>query len=144
MRAKITDWPHNMLEHTTQIRVRYAETDQMGVVYHANYVVWMEVGRVEAMRAAGLNYAEMEKEGIRVAVLGVEVDYRAAARYDDLVDVATKVVEVQSRKMRIEYEMRRAADGVVLATGATQHLFINHEMKPVRCPEKYFQLFNGS
>lgn len=132
-----------MLQHTTQVRVRYAETDQMGVVYHANYVVWMEVGRVEAMRSAGLNYADMEKEGVRVAVLGVEVDYKAAARYDDLVDVTAKIVEVQSRKMRIEYEIHRATDGLLLATGATKHLFINHELKPVRCPEKYFQLFQG-
>jgi acyl-CoA thioester hydrolase len=133
-----------MLQHTTQIRVRYAETDQMGVVYHANYVVWMEVGRVEAMRSAGLNYAEMEKEGLRVAVLGVEVDYRAAARYDDLIDVTAKVVEVQSRKMRIEYEIHRASDQVLLATGATRHLFINHDLKPVRCPDKYFELFKKS
>lgn len=130
-----------MLQHTTQIRVRYAETDQMGVVYHANYVVWMEVGRVEAMRAAGLNYAEMEKEGFRVAVLGVEVDYRAAARYDDLVNVTAKVVEVQSRKMRIEYEIHRHSDQILLATGTTRHLFLNHDMKPVRCPGKYFELF---
>jgi acyl-CoA thioester hydrolase len=132
-----------MLEHTTQVRVRYAETDQMGVVYHANYVVWMEVGRVEAMRAAGLNYAEMEKEGVRVAVLGVEVDYRVAAKYDDLVDVTARVVEVQSRKMRIKYEMKRSMDGVVLATGATRHLFISHELKPVRCPDKYMAIFLG-
>jgi acyl-CoA thioester hydrolase len=132
-----------MLQHTTQIRVRYAETDQMGVVYHANYVVWMEVGRVEAMRSAGLNYSEMEKEGVMVAVLGVEVDYRAAARYDDLVDVTAKVVEVQSRKMRIEYEIHRAGDRQLLATGATRHLFINKDMRPVRCPDKYFQLFQG-
>jgi acyl-CoA thioester hydrolase len=133
-----------MLQHTTQIRVRYAETDQMGVVYHANYVIWMEVGRVEAMRSAGLVYAEMEKEGVKVAVLGVEVDYRAAARYDDLINVTTRVVEVQSRKMRIEYEIHRDSDGLLLATGATRHLFINQDLKPVRCPEKYFQLFAGT
>ncbi|MBM3761624.1 MAG: acyl-CoA thioesterase [Acidobacteria bacterium] len=132
-----------MLQHTTQIRVRYAETDQMGVVYHANYVVWMEVGRVEAMRSAGLNYAQMEREGVKVAVLGVEVDYRAAARYDDLVNVTTRVVEVQSRKMRIEYEIHRDADGQLLATGATRHLFINAELKPVRCPDQYLALFTG-
>ncbi len=132
-----------MLEHTTQIRVRYAETDQMGVVYHANYVVWMEVGRVEAMRSAGLNYSDMEKEGVRVAVLGVEVDYKAAARYDDLVDVTASVVEVQSRMMRIEYKIHRASDHVLLATGATRHLFINNELKAVRCPDKYLIHFKN-
>ncbi len=132
-----------MLDNTTQVRVRYAETDQMGVVYHANYVVWMEVGRVEAMRAAGLNYAAMEEEGVRVAVVGVEVEYRAPARYDDVVNVRARVVEVLSRKMRIEYEMTRASDGTLLATGATRHLFVNAEMRPVRCPDKYFQLFRA-
>lgn len=132
-----------MLQHTTQVRVRYAETDQMGVVYHANYVVWMEVGRVEAMRAAGVDYAQMEREGVMVAVVGVEVDYRAAARYDDLVEITTRVTEVLSRKMRIEYEIRRAADGTLLATGATRHLFVSKELRPVRCPEKYFAVFQG-
>ncbi|WP_035957855.1 acyl-CoA thioesterase [Bryobacter aggregatus] len=133
-----------MLENTTQVRVRYAETDQMGVVYHANYVVWMEVGRVEAMRAAGVNYAEMEREGVRVAVLGVEVNYKSAARYDDLIDIKTTVVEVQSRMMRIEYAILRASDQQLLATGATRHLFVNLEMKPVRCPEKYYAVFTGA
>lgn len=132
-----------MLQNTTQIRVRYAETDQMGVVYHANYVVWMEVGRVEAMRAAGLNYAEMEREGIRVAVIGIELDYKAAARYDDLVDVRASVVEVQSRMMRIEYEIRRASDQQLLAVGATRHLFLNFDMKPIRCPAKYHDVLSG-
>ena len=115
----------------------------MGVVYHANYVVWMEVGRVEAMRSAGLNYAEMEREGIRVAVIGVELDYKAAARYDDLVDVRASVVEVQSRKMRIEYEIRRASDQQLLAVGATRHLFLNFDMKPIRCPAKYHDVLSG-
>jgi len=133
-----------MLQHTTQIRVRYAETDQMGVVYHANYVVWMEVGRVEAMRAAGLSYADMEKDGVKVAVMGIEVDYRAAAVYDDLVDITIKVVEANLRKMRIEYEMRRSPSGKLLATGSTRHLFLNNELRPVRCPEKYFQIFLGA
>lgn len=133
-----------MLEHTTQVRVRYAETDQMGVVYHANYVVWMEVGRVEAMRSAGLNYAEMEREGIRVAVLGVEVQYKAAARYDDLVDITARVVQVQSRMMRIEYDIHRASDRQLLAQGATKHLFVNLDLKPIRCPEKYYAVFTGA
>jgi acyl-CoA thioester hydrolase len=113
------------------------------VVYHANYVVWMEVGRVEAMRSAGLNYAEMEREGVRVAVIGVEVEYKAAAKYDDLVHITARVVEVQSRMMRIEYEIHRE-DGLLLARGATKHLFVSHEMKPMRCPEKYYALFRGS
>ncbi|MDX2268695.1 MAG: thioesterase family protein [Bryobacter sp.] len=132
-----------MLEHTTEIRVRYAETDQMGVVYHANYVVWMEVGRVEALRSVGLIYAEMERAGFLVAVVGVNVEYKAAARYDDLVRVTARVAELQSRMMRLEYEMRRAGDDTLLAKGETRHLFVNRELKPVRLPEEYRAAFLG-
>jgi acyl-CoA thioester hydrolase len=132
-----------MLEHTTQIRVRYAETDQMGVVYHANYVVWMEVGRVEALRSVGLIYAAMEAEGFLVAVVGVNVEYKAAARYDDLVEVTAKVVELQSRMMKLSYAIQRAADGALLAVGETKHLFVNRDLKPVRLPEKYRAAFLG-
>ncbi|GAB4362515.1 MAG: thioesterase family protein [Bryobacter sp.] len=132
-----------MLEHTTEIRVRYAETDQMGVVYHANYVVWMEVGRVEALRSVGLIYAEMERAGFLVAVVGVNVEYKSAARYDDLVRVTARVAELQSRMMRLEYEMRRAGDDTLLAKGETRHLFVNRELKPVRLPEEYRAAFLG-
>lgn len=132
-----------MLEHTTEIRVRYAETDQMGVVYHANYVVWMEVGRVEALRSVGLIYAEMERAGFLVAVVGVNVEYKVAARYDDLVRVTARVAELQSRMMRLEYEMRRAGDDTLLAKGETRHLFVNRELKPVRLPEEYRAAFLG-
>ena len=96
------------------------------------------------MRAAGVSYADMEKDGIKVAVMGIEVDYRAAAVYDDLVDITIKVVEANLRKMRIEYEMRRSPSGKLLATGSTRHLFLNNELRPVRCPEKYFQIFLGA
>lgn len=134
----------NMLEHTTHLRVRYAETDQMGVVYHANYVVWMEVARVEALRSIGLVYAAMEADGLMVAVLGVELEYKAAARYDDLVAVTARVVQVQSRMMAIEYEMRREADGTLLATGKTRHLFVTKDLKPTRLPEKYDAMLRGT
>jgi acyl-CoA thioester hydrolase len=133
-----------MLEHTTQVRVRYAETDQMGVVYHANYVVWMEVGRVEALRAAGVNYADMEAEGFLVAVIGVNVEYKAAARYDDLVNVRAWVSELQSRMMKLQYEISRANDGTLLASGETRHMFVNRELKPVRLPDKYREAFLGT
>lgn len=132
-----------MLEHTTQVRVRYAETDQMGVVYHANYVVWMEVARVEALRSVGLIYAEMEAQGFLVAVIGVNLEYKAAARYDDLIDVTARVTELQSRMMRLSYEIRRAQDQTLLAQGETRHMFVNKELKPVRLPEQYRAAFLG-
>ena len=101
------------------------------------------VGRVAAWRGGGVVYAQLVREGVWGAGGGVVGDYRVAARYDDMVEIEVRVMEVLSRKMRIEYEIRRAADGVVLATGATRHLFVSKELKPVRCPEKYFEVFRG-
>jgi acyl-CoA thioester hydrolase len=132
-----------MLEHTTQVRVRYAETDQMGVVYHANYVVWMEVARVEALRSVGLIYAEMEAAGLLVAVIGVNLEYKAAARYDDLIDITARVTELQSRMMKLSYEIRRASDRTLLAVGETRHMFVTRELKPTRLPEQYRAAFLG-
>jgi acyl-CoA thioester hydrolase len=132
-----------MLEHTAQVRVRYAETDQMGVVYHANYVVWMEVARVEALRSVGLIYAEMEAAGFLVAVIGVQLDYKAAARYDELIDITARVTELQSRMMKLSYEIKRASDGALLARGETRHMFVTRELKPTRVPEHYRAAFLG-
>ncbi len=132
-----------MLEHTAQVRVRYAETDQMGVVYHANYVVWMEVARVEALRSVGLIYAEMEAAGFLVAVIGVNLEYKAAAKYDDLVDITARVTELQSRMMKLSYEIRRASDQTLLALGETRHMFVTRELKPIRLPEQYRAAFLG-
>jgi acyl-CoA thioester hydrolase len=132
-----------MLEHTAQVRVRYAETDQMGVVYHANYVIWMEVARVEALRSVGLIYAEMEASGFLVAVIGVNVEYKAAAKYDDLIDVTARVTELQSRMMKLSYEIRRASDQTLLALGETRHMFVTRELKPTRLPEHYRVAFLG-
>ncbi len=115
----------------------------MGVVYHANYVVWMEVARVEALRSVGIVYAEMEREGFLVAVVGVNVEYKAAAKYDEVVEVTARVVELQSRMMKLSYEMKRASDGTVLALGETKHLFVSRELRPVRLPEKYRAAFLG-
>ncbi len=102
----------------SRVRVRYAETDQMGVVYHANYLVWMEVGRVEYWRAAGLRYRDMEREdGVLLVVAEVNCRYRAPACYDDEVVIRTKIGEANARMIRFEYELVAADDGRVLATG---------------------------
>jgi acyl-CoA thioester hydrolase len=124
-----------------RLRVRYAETDQMGVVYHANYLVWMEMGRVEYFRSAGFRYRDMEEEGILLAVVGAECRYLAPARYDDEILVRTRVAESASRMVRFAYEIRHGESGMLLAEGSTRHLFCDRSMHPVRLPEKYRSAF---
>ena len=126
----------------TRVRVRYAETDQMGIVYYANYLVWMEVGRVAYCRQAGFAYRDMEREdGVMLTVTEAHCQYRAAARFDDEVRVLTWVTKSRSRTVRFAYEMRLAGDDQLLASGETMHLVCNLEGKPVRLPEKYRPFF---
>ena len=124
----------------TRLRVRYAETDQMGVVYYANYLVWMEVGRVELCKSCGFNYRDMERDdGIYLAVAEASCRYRSPARYDDEVVVRTWIESANTRIVVFCYEMR-VADRV-LATGSTRHVFVSREMQRVRLPEKYHTMF---
>jgi len=124
------------MQTETRIHVRYAETDQMGVVYYANYLVWMEVGRVALCKAAGFNYKDMEVEdGVRLAVAEAHCRYAFPARFDDEVIVATSVAAANSRMVTFHYEMR-LADGRKLATGETKHIFVASDMKPCRMPAK--------
>jgi acyl-CoA thioester hydrolase len=122
----------------TRVRVRYAETDQMGVVYHANYLVWMEVGRVEFWRAAGLRYRDMEREdGILLVVAEVNCRYCSAAFYDEDIIIRTRIAESKPRMIRFAYEIVSGDDGRVIATGETKHVFCGRDRKPMRVPEKY-------
>jgi acyl-CoA thioester hydrolase len=131
-----------MQPHETRIRVRYAETDQMGVVYYANYLVWMEVGRVEFSKARGFSYKEMEeRDGVLLAVAEARCRYSAPARFDEEVIVKTWIAEATPRILRFAYEMRHAADGRKLAAGETVHIFCDREMKRSRLPENYYRLF---
>lgn len=93
--------------HTVEFRVRYAETDQMGVVYHANYLVWCEIGRTELLRALGTSYAEIERGGVLLAVADASIRFHASARYDNLVRVDTWLEEVRSRTVNFRYEITR-------------------------------------
>ena len=129
-----------MQEYKTQVRVRYAETDQMGVVYHANYLVWMEVGRVEACRERGFEYREMEiQDGILLAVTEANCRYLSPARYDDEVTIVTVIAEATPRRVTFTYTMLCGARK--LATGESKHIFLNREMRPARIPAKYYPLF---
>ena len=128
--------------HETRLRVRYAETDQMGIVYHSHYFVWMEVGRVEYCRAAGLRYRDMEKEaGVLLAVVEAGCRNLAPAFYDEEVLVRTTVEEAGARMVRFGYEIRNAETKALLATGFTRHVFLGLDRKPRKLPEAYRPYF---
>ena len=125
-----------------RLRVRYAETDQMGVVYHANYLVWFEVGRVELMRSLGLAYAELEREyGCLIAVVGVEARYRASARYDDEIAVRTRITAMRGPVLKMAYEVVRVGDGKLLCDGTTTHIVVDRAMTKRTLPEPYAEAF---
>lgn len=127
----------------SRVRVRYAETDQMGVVYHANYFVWFEVGRVEFLRQLGFSYREMEQnDGCCIAVVDARCRYKAPARYDDELIVRTHLKNVRESLVHFGYELLRASDGALLAEGETTHIVVNSEMKVGLIPEKYMEVFS--
>ena len=131
-----------MVENETRIRVRYAETDQMGVVYYANYLVWMELGRVEYCRAIGLRYKDMEEsDGILLTVAEANCRYLFPARYDEEIVLRTSVKQSGARMVRFQYEMTEAESGRKLAVGETAHVFCGRDMRPLKLPEKYLVLF---
>ena len=123
----------------SKLRVRYAETDQMGVVYHSNYMVWFEVGRVEMLRQLGFSYHNMEKlDDTHIAVVDVRCRYKAPARYDDLVAVRTLLVHVGESVLHFRYEILRDGDNTLLAEGESIHVVVNAQFKRIHLPRKYF------
>ena len=128
-----------------RVRVRYAETDQMGVVYHANYLVWFEVGRVELMRQRGLDYSRLEKEeGCWIAVVEATARYKAPARYDDELIIQTRVLMVRGPVIRFGYRILRAADHHLLCEGETVHVVLGRDMKKRAIPKKYADVLHGA
>lgn len=125
-----------------RLRVRYAETDQMGVVYHANHFIWFEVGRVEFLRELGFSYREMEEhDGCFIAVVDARCRYKAPAHYDDEVIVRTHLKNVRESLVHFGYELLRVGDGVLLAEGETTHIVTDENMKTRAIPEKYASAF---
>jgi acyl-CoA thioester hydrolase len=125
-----------------RVRVRYAETDQMGVVYHSNYLIWFEVGRVELIRSMGLNYKRMEvEEGCGIAVVDVHVRYRAPARYDDELVVETRLLAARGAVIKFGYKVLRVEDGALLCEGETVHVVVGKDMKKQSLPPKYAARF---
>lgn len=116
------------MQHT--LRVRYQETDQMGVVYHANYLNWFEVGRTELIRELGMPYQTLEARGLLLPVIEADLKFRSPARYDDLVTIDTKVIDATNLRIRFAYEIKRGEE--LLVSGGTHHVWLNRDWKPVR------------
>jgi acyl-CoA thioester hydrolase len=128
--------------HDVTVRVRYAETDQMGVVYHANYLVWFEVGRVELMRALGVEYKRMEiEDDCQIVVADAHCRYHHPARYDEVLRIRTRIAESKNRVIRFSYELFRDDDDQLLATGGTTHIICGRNGKPKLLPQKYRKIF---
>jgi acyl-CoA thioester hydrolase len=124
--------------HDAEVRVRYAETDQMGVVYHGNYFVWFEVGRVELMRALGFEYKLMEKDDdCHIVVVDAKCRYMKPAKYDEVLRVRTRIAETMNRMIRYSYELFRDEDNQLLATGETTHVICGSNGRPKLLPQKY-------
>ena len=129
----------------TRLRVRYAETDQMGVVYHSNHLVWFEIGRVELMRQMGFSYRDLEREDARfIAVAEVTCRYRAPVYYDEEIVVRTRLKKVRDSVIIFSYELARAENGDLLAEGETTHIVTDSDMKIAALPEKYLKAFRAA
>ena len=122
-----------MIQSRVQVTVRYAETDMMGIVYHANYLPWFEVGRTTLLKEIGVPYRKLEEEGFRLPVLEVTAKFLRPAVYDDTLEILTVLSERELLRIRLEYEVRR--DGELLATGSTVHAFVDRQGRPVRPPQ---------
>jgi acyl-CoA thioester hydrolase len=120
----------------TLVRVRYAETDRMGVVYYANYLIWFEVGRTEWLRETGWSYREMEVAGVALPVIEAHCAYRQPARYDDEIEVLTRATLMTPVRMRFDYDAIRLADGVRVADGYTVHAALDSTGRPCRLPAR--------
>lgn len=118
-----------------EIRVRYAETDQMRVAHHASYLVWFEAGRTEFIRACGRSYAQLEEDGWLLVVIEAHCRYRHPARYDDVLTLRTRLRELGPARVSFGYELVRTADGVVLADGWTVHAAVDRGGRVRRVPE---------
>ena len=128
-----------------RLRVRYAETDQMGVVYHSNYFVWFEVGRVELLRQLGFSYRDMEqKDQCFIAVVDARCRYKAPARYDDEIIVRSHLKNFRESLVHFGYEVVRAIDSVLLAEGETTHIVTDGAMKVTTIPGKYLTAFRAA
>jgi acyl-CoA thioester hydrolase len=122
-----------------RLRVRFAETDQMGIAHHGAYIIWMEAARVEWLRERGMSYKEWEEEGVSLAVSGIELEYRSSSFFDDELVIETKLIEARSRRFRFGYVVKRVGDNVLLVKGTSLHTPMDKTGKAIRLPEKWFK-----
>jgi acyl-CoA thioester hydrolase len=134
---------HATREHRTELRVRYAETDQMGVVYHANYLVWCEIGRTDYIRALGQSYADMERAGIALAVSDAALRFVGSARYDDPITVWTRLEALRSRSLTFSYRIAHGTSGRTLVTATTSLVALDRTGRPARLPDAVRRLLQG-
>jgi acyl-CoA thioester hydrolase len=127
----------------TRLRVRYAETDQMGRAHHMHYLAWFELGRTELLRGAGVAYSEIESQGVKLPVSNAEIEYRSPASYDEAVEVFTRVSRVRSRTVTFSYLAARAETGESLATGSTRLVCTDAEGRPRRIPPHLISVLEG-
>ena len=126
---------------TSNVRVRYAETDKMGVVYYANYFVWFEVARTDLLRTLGWSYREMELSGVSLPVIEAHCEYARPARYDDEIEIRTTGRMLSPVRMEFNYEVRLTTDATVAATGRTTHASVDQSGRPCRMPERVREAF---
>lgn len=132
------------VESVTELRVRYAETDQMGVVYHANYLVWCELGRTDLIRVLGKPYSVFEKEGVRLAVSEANIRFKASARYDDLIRVYTTLTDVRSRSVTFAYRVALADTDATLVTATTALIALDLSGRPISMPTDMRAMLAGA
>jgi acyl-CoA thioester hydrolase len=131
-----------MMTSQTQIRVRYGETDQMGVVYHGNYALYFEQARTEALRQIDITYKSLEEFGVMMPVVSLHTDFKRSAKYDDLLTIKSYLRELPTAKIVLDYEVFNE-EGLLLATGNSTLVFMDKQTnRPVRCPEHLYQKFN--
>jgi acyl-CoA thioester hydrolase len=126
---------------SSTVRVRYAETDAMRIVYYANYLIWFEIGRTDWLRETGWTYREMEADGIQLPVIEAHCEYRQRARYDDDIEIRTRATKVSPVRLRFDYEAIRRNDNALLAIGHTVHACIGRHGRPTRLPDRVEDLF---
>ena len=127
---------------SSTLRVRYAETDKMGVVYYANYFVWFEVARADLLRSLGWSYRDMELAGVSLPVIEAHCEYSRPARYDDELEIRTRATLLTPVRIRFDYEVVRMADGTASASGHSVHAALNPAGRPCRLPERVLEMLN--
>jgi acyl-CoA thioester hydrolase len=132
----------DLKKYHTEIRILYADTDAMGIVWHGNYVRFFELGRTEALREIGYPYREFEERGFRMPLYNVTVNFKRPAKFDDVLDIASWPKRLGAAKVTISYEVANKATGELLVTGETTHAIVNEEMKPINIRKAYPEFAN--